>query len=554
MDFIENKNAFQNINKLNFYHKEKTQLMLEKIKLEDNPEYKNFLQTYFNDPSKYFLKRFNNNPIIVGKKSNTNSRYKVKMEIKTSPKKKIKRGFTLRPNKSFSDHSSKDDKKENITKDPKDKDKDKDNTNINYLKAGQRYVNDLELNEIFSNFKNTQKANKNKINNILTIKDIRKFRAENLDVTKSVKGKILMRRKTSKNLKGLNGDSPYKNNNNIKSYNNKVSLTENNVSDNSVKKSNTKISIDSLKKKDINLISTDSLPNKTSNKNLNNIQMYQNNVNYHKDRNINFSNESISLSNKNLSNIYESNKKLNNIFNRGVSNDDKNPVNNCYNYNFSKLYSTLNENKKIDIYKKQSQFLTTEKSKIYRKELAKKLVSQEKLFLNNLDSENKAIKMSLYMSNKLKIPKEKLLMNQTEYYRINTDLKSRLSKQMEYEYIEEYYEWEKNLKKFEKENKYEETIRDPKYKIKNYPRRNFYSLNNEYLSKRINRKHLKKFLNNLENIKYNFKGLFVKGRNLLEVEHDLAKGIKGKKILNNFEEVLPYSSLKNDVYAKHFQL
>ena len=554
MDILEKKNIYQNKSKINFYHKEKTQLMLEKIKLDDNPEYKNFLQTYFNDPSKYFLKRFNNNPIIVGKKSNTNSRYKVKMEIKTSPKKKIKRGFTLRPNKSFSDHSSKDDKKENITKDPKDKDKDKDNTNINYLKAGQRYVNDLELNEIFSNFKNTQKANKNKINNILTIKDIRKFRAENLDVTKSVKGKILMRRKTSKNLKGLNGDSPYKNNNNIKSYNNKVSLTENNVSDNSVKKSNTKISIDSLKKKDINLISTDSLPNKTSNKNLNNIQMYQNNVNYHKDRNINFSNESISLSNKNLSNIYESNKKLNNIFNRGVSNDDKNPVNNCYNYNFSKLYSTLNENKKIDIYKKQSQFLTTEKSKIYRKELAKKLVSQEKLFLNNLDSENKAIKMSLYMSNKLKIPKEKLLMNQTEYYRINTDLKSRLSKQMEYEYIEEYYEWEKNLKKFEKENKYEETIRDPKYKIKNYPRRNFYSLNNEYLSKRINRKHLKKFLNNLENIKYNFKGLFVKGRNLLEVEHDLAKGIKVKKILNNFEEVLPYSSLKNDVYAKHFQL
>ena len=363
-----------------------------------------------------------------------------------------------------------------------------------------------------------------------------------------------MRKKTIKSLKGLNSDSPYKNNNNIKSYNNKFSLNENNVSDNSVKKSNTKISIDSLKKKDVNFISNDSLPNKTSNKNLNSIQMYQNNVNYNKDRNINFSNESISMSNKNLSNIYESNKKINNIFNRAASNDDKNPVNNCYNYNFSKLYSTLNENKKIDIYKKQSQFLTTEKSKIYRKELAKKLVSQEKLFLNNLDSENKATKMSLYMSNKLKIPKEKLLMNQTEYYRINTDLKSRLSKQMEYEYIEEYYEWEKNLKKFEKENKYEETIRDPIYKIKNYPQRNFYSLNNEYLSKRINKKHLKKFLNNLENIKYNFKGLFVKGRNLLEVEHDLAKGIKGKKILNNFEEVLPYSSLKNDVYAKHFQL
>ena len=107
------------------------------------------------------------------------------MEIKTSPKKKPKRGFTMRPNKSFSEHSSKDDKKDNITKDPKDQNN--NNNNINYLKAGQRYVNDLEINEIFSNFKNTQKANKNRINNNLTIKDIRKFRAESLDGNKSVK-------------------------------------------------------------------------------------------------------------------------------------------------------------------------------------------------------------------------------------------------------------------------------------------------------------------------------------------------------------------------------
>ena len=48
-----------------------------------------------------------------------------------------------------------------------------------HLKAGQRYVDDLELNEIFSNFKNTQKTNKTTACNNITLNDIRKFRAEN---------------------------------------------------------------------------------------------------------------------------------------------------------------------------------------------------------------------------------------------------------------------------------------------------------------------------------------------------------------------------------------
>ena len=199
-------------------------------------------------------------------------------------------------------------------------------------------------------------------------------------------------------------------------------------------------------------------------------------------------------------------------------------------------------------------YLTTEKYKIFKKELANKLVSQENTFLNNLNSKNKTRQISLYMSNKLKIPRDNLLMNRTEYFRIKSDLRSRLSKQMEYEYIDEFYEWEKNLKNFETKIEYEETIRDPNYKINDYPKKRFYSFNNEYLTKRIPKKKKKKFINRIDNIRNNFRGLHIKGKNLLELEQELAKGIKGKKILNNYEEVLPYSSLKDDVYAKHFQL
>ena len=349
-----------------------------------------------------------------------------------------------------------------------------------------------------------------------------------------------MRKKTIKLLKGYAGD--------MNNYNNKMCLTENNTNNNSnnnsIGKVNSKKSVDSLKRKESN----DSFPHLNSNKNINILlKNYQNNNNFiFKERKSTISNDSLS------NNSYlakDNNNKLQNNFNKTVSHKISNNP-----YNFSKLYSTFNENNEIDIFKKQTQYLTTEKYKIFRKELGDRLVSQENTFLNNLNLKNRARQMSLYMSNKLKRPKEKLLMNRTEYFRIQSDLKTRLSKELEYEYIDEFYEWEKNLKNFETKIKYEETITDPGYKINNYPKKRFYSFNNEYLTKRLPKKNLKKFINNIDKINNNLRGLFIEGKNLLELEQELAKGIKGKKILNNYEEILPYSSLKDDIYAKHFKL
>ena len=533
MDYIEKKLTYQysNKNKLNQFMDQKTQLILEKIKLDERPEYKQFLQSYFNEPSKYFLKNFKNKPVIIGKKYNKKNTFKIKFQVKSSPKrqKKIK-NLNEQKNKSSLEQSSIDLNKGNNA--PKE--------NINNLKAGQRYVDDLELNEIFSNFKSTQRANKSKITNNLTINDIKKFRAENLENSKSIKGRLLMRKKTIKLLKGYAGD--------MNNYNNKMCLTENNTNNNSnnnsIGKVNSKKSVDSLKRKESN----DSFPHLNSNKNINILlKNYQNNNNFiFKERKSTISNDSLS------NNSYlakDNNNKLQNNFNKTVSHKISNNP-----YNFSKLYSTFNENNEIDIFKKQTQYLTTEKYKIFRKELGDRLVSQENTFLNNLNLKNRARQMSLYMSNKLKRPKEKLLMNRTEYFRIQSDLKTRLSKELEYEYIDEFYEWEKNLKNFETKIKYEETITDPGYKINNYPKKRFYSFNNEYLTKRLPKKNLKKFINNIDKINNNLRGLFIEGKNLLELEQELAKGIKGKKILNNYEEILPYSSLKDDIYAKHFKL
>ena len=550
---IKSNNSFQN-NRLPFQDY-KIQLFLQKIKLEEKPEYEKFLKTYFSEPSSYFIRDFKNNPVIVGKKFNPNSSFKIDFRSKSMPKKKYKKGIILQSineqkNKSSSDHSSNEQNKQNNQKE-------------NILKVGQRYIDDLELNAIFTNFKNAQKLNKKRYINNLSINDIRKFRRENLEINKSIKGRKILGKKALKLFKGLLPNNIL-NNQNIpfnKTNSNQYNLTENNYTVNSrnnnnnniIKKNSEKI-IHTLVKKESNATLNDSMHINNDNINKTLFKMYQNNINninIYKEINKTISNES--LSSKNIYNINKyndnNNKKNKNIFNRRLSNMKSEKINN----NFNKFYSNLNENNKIDILKKQKQYLTTETScKTYKKELAKKLVYQEKTLLNSLNIKNKTKRMSLYMSNKLKIPKEKLLMNKTEFFRISSEIKTKLNKQMEKTYIEDNFDWKNDLKNFNNKKSYEETIRNPNYKSHYLPNKNFYSLENKYLKKRLSKKNLIKFINNLENIKNNFDELFIEGKNLLNFELELAKSIKGKKILNNFEEVVPYSYLKDDLYANNF--
>ena len=529
-----------NINNISPFPEFKTQLALKKINLEEKPEYEKFLTIYFSDPSKYFLKDFKNNPIVVGKKYNPNSKFKLQYSGKLNLKKKFKKPLVLQAineqkNKSSSDPSSVEQVKQNVPKD-------------NLLKVGQRYVDDIELNNIFTIFKNTQKANKNKYHNQLTINDIRKFRAENFE-GKNNKGRIP--KKLSNLIKGLlpmdSKGNIIINTNNNNNNNNKISLTENNAGNNNKMNHNSKLSFYSHKESNKTL--NDLVNNDNHNQNL--FKAYQNNINTLKETNMANSNESISFkSNSNIKKVTDSNGKKNKIiFNRSLTN--KNLKENKYN----QLFSTLNENEnhKVDLFKKQIQYLSFSKfSSIYKKELAKKLVSQEKIMLNNIDTKIKTSKISLYMSNKLKIPKENLLMNRTEYFRINNEIKSRMTKQLEHKYLEDVFDWKKDLKKSDNEKKYDETIVNPHYKFTYHQNKSFYSLDNKYLEKRLSKKLLKKFIFNINKISKNLGELYIEGKNLLEFEQELAKSIKGRKILNNFEEVLPYSYLKDDLYANNF--
>ena len=75
----------------------------------------------------------------------------------------------------------------------------------------------------------------------------------------------------------------------------------------------------------------------------------------------------------------------------------------------------------------------------------------------------------------------------------------------------------------------------------------------DYLKKHITSKYYKSLEKELNNANHNFETLFVQGKNLLEIENNMAKRLKGKKILNDFERLLSPSKLKDEnIYSNIF--
>ena len=60
-------------------------------------------------------------------------------------------------------------------------------------------------------------------------------------------------------------------------------------------------------------------------------------------------------------------------------------------------------------------------------------------------------------------------------------------------------------------------------------------------------KNLDKDLNNINN---NYEHLCIKGKNLLQLENDMAKKLKGRKIINDFEKMLsPAETKEENIYS-----
>ena len=221
----------------------------------------------------------------------------------------------------------------------------------------------------------------------------------------------------------------------------------------------------------------------------------------------------------------------------------------------------LKINKK-KIMSSQEQYLTTNKDNdLHKKELKKALINQEITFILHREKEQKFSTLCNYMSKIVKKPINNLLMN-TENLRIKNDIKNKINQQVDEYFPERAYSWKNNLRKnnnqiLKRNNTYNnlEIIRNPKYKeLYNINEKIWRDKGNkqiDYLKKKIPKRNINNLVNNINNAIKNYKELAVNGRSLLKVEYDICKSIKGKKIINFYEDFIKKDEKCDKTFVKN---
>jgi hypothetical protein len=204
--------------------------------------------------------------------------------------------------------------------------------------------------------------------------------------------------------------------------------------------------------------------------------------------------------------------------------------------------------------KKQNQYISMEFDAPFKNKMAHILTLQEKSLMNNKKNNNIQSHINNYISSKTKKSKSKLLIMQEDNYRPNIEIKLKLQNLQKKLNPDKFYNWIKDLHSSKKDlYPYEyipniETIRNPKI-MKNFNPSTFVEKNN-YMKKIIPTKYLRDFNNDLKNANKNYESLIVEGVDLLQLENDLFKKLKGRKIINDYERLLSPSNLKSqNIYS-----
>jgi hypothetical protein len=219
----------------------------------------------------------------------------------------------------------------------------------------------------------------------------------------------------------------------------------------------------------------------------------------------------------------------------------------------------INKNK---ILSSQEQYLTTNKNNdLHKKELKKALVNQEITFILQKEKEQKFSTLCNYMSKIVKKPINNLLMN-TENFRIKNDIKNKINHQVDNYYPERTFSWKNNLRKnnnqiLKRNNRYNtiEIIRNPKYKeLYNMNEKIWRNKENkqiDYLKKKIPKRNINNLFYSINNAIKNYKDLVVNGKSLLKVEYDICKSIKGKKIINFYDDFIKKDEKCDKTFVKN---
>jgi len=437
-------------------------LILEKININDFPEYKIKLKKHFEEPSNYFNDDFGNKKIRIGKLHQSENTFLTKKLLT-----KKHRGSVSQTNYDISTISEK---------------VDKFDKKFNKLK--KKFINDYEIDEIFNKFK---KLRKNSNINLT---------AQNTFINS-----------TANSRENTNTKNNTNNNKDIKWE----------INPNKVKK------IDFLKTCDNFFIKT---PKKViSNKNIKifNLKDYIN---------------KIIRKNKN-SKFFQLHKNI--------------PA--CL---LKTSDSIINRNKLLT---SQAQYLTTIKNnETYKKELKNALTSQEIAFLFQKEKEQKFSILCNYMSQILKKPLNNLIINNSYDFRLKSDIANKIQNNLNSYYPEKKFSWKNDLRKNKNTQKIlfknGEIIREMKLKECCYSndekilkKKQIKKIN--YLKERLPKENIDNLVNNINNVFKDYDDLVVKGKNLYKVEYDICKNIKGRKIINYFEDFIKDEEKNDKLFARN---
>jgi hypothetical protein len=228
--------------------------------------------------------------------------------------------------------------------------------------------------------------------------------------------------------------------------------------------------------------------------------------------------------------------------------------NNIINDNF-----ILNNDKKRKnkMFLKQLQYISPKLDETIKKEMAKNLALQENVLKYHKNKTKMQLMLIKYISKKIKKSKNKLLMYKEYNYRTNYETKTKLNNLQNKLNPEKVYNWAEDLHlpeyKIKKEKQYissEETIRYPQHmKLLSPVKFNLFE-KSEYITRKIPNNQLMNLKKNLGKIQKSYNSLHVNGVNLLKFEADIAKKLKGRKILNDYERLMSPSNFKSkEIYS-----
>ena len=472
-------------------------LSIKKIKLNERPDIRKYLTKFFDNPDSFFLDKFKNQKVVLGKKIIDDQKFEVPIPKHFNRRFFVKRRSTMKLQQSSFLSESKFLSHDTSSIRGERRRGYKDLIEL-IQNNGKRYISDSEIEEIFNAFKKVHEINKNRVKDFITTKEF----IDNNYINCIDENFI-------NNYNFLNGSTSRKTSNELinainSKKNHRFALSENNFE--------IKTGKEIKNQKNFNNI-FHSQPSSVKNNNDDVFNIIDNSAGINTKK---FMKTSKSFFNKNNKNI---------------------------------------KKKENSIYEKQNQFLTSIKCNIGKKEMAKKLASQEKILLSKSKSQSEISELYNFLSVKSNKKQTDLLLETIEDYREFKDLKLKINDLIKKKNPNENYNWSDNLRIMSRNKSEPEYSKLDEIVInnKNKTLTNFFKGQSEYLKRKITKARYKALMHNLIKTKENLNGLEIKGQNLLKFEHDIIKKLKGKKVIINFNN--KYSNpleINTNLYASDF--